>query len=97
MKWSFALTGDGDLHILPHEMPAAENLVVVDLIERDGMHVIKAADAAALRELLGTPLIRTVVQHTGPDVADELDDLLAAIQALVDNRTAKLRGEEPTP
>lgn len=93
VKWSFALTGDGDLHILPHAMPPAENLVVVDIEQRAGIHVIRAADAVALRELLGTPSIRTVTRHVGSDAADELDDLLVAIQELVDRRTAKLRGD----
>lgn len=96
MKWSFALTETGDLHIIPHEMPAASNLVVVDLIERDGMHVIKAADAAALRELLGTPSIRTVTRHVGPDAVDELESMLTAITELVERRQAALR-EEPSP
>lgn len=69
MKWSFALTGDGDLHIVPHEMPPADNLVVVSIEERHGVHVIRAADAVELRRLLASPEIVRVVQHTGPDAA----------------------------
>lgn len=95
MKWSFAVAPlTGDLHIIPHEMPEAENLVVVEIEERHGVHVIRAADAAALRALLGTPSIRQVIRHTGPDAADELDDMLTAITQLVERRTARLRGED---
>lgn len=93
MRWSFALTQHGDLHVIQHEMPAAENLVVVDLEQRAGVYVIRAFDATALRRLLASPDITTVVRHAGPDAADELDDLLAAIHTLVERRTAKLRGD----
>lgn len=96
MKWSFALTETGDLHILAHEMPEAGNLVTVAIEERHGVHVIRAADAAALRELLGTRSIRTVTRHVGPDVADELENMLTGIRDLVERRQAALRGE-PTP
>ena len=97
MKWSFAIEPiNGDLHILPHEMPEADNLVVVEISERFGVHVIRAADAVALRRLLASPEIRTVVRHTSPDAADELDDMLTAITRLVERRTARLRGEDDT-
>lgn len=95
MKWSFAIEPiAGDLHIIPDELPEAENLVVVEISERHGVHVIRAADAIELRRLLGSPEIRRVVRHVGPDAADELDDMLTAIHALVERRTAKLRGED---
>ena len=94
MRWSFAVIDTGDLHILPHAMPEAENLVVVEIEERAGVHVIRAADADELRRLLSSPEIRTVVRHAGPNAADELDDLLNAIHALVERRTTGLRGED---
>lgn len=94
MKWSFAIVENGDLHIIPDELPAADNLVVVEISERAGVHVIRAADAVELRRLLASPEIETVVRHVGPDAADELDDLLTAISALVERRTARLRGED---
>lgn len=93
MKWSFAILENGDLHIVPHAMPDAENLVVVDIEQRDGMHVIRAADAVPLRELLGTPSIRTVTRDIGPQAADELESMLTAITELVERRQAALRGE----
>ena len=94
MRWSFALTPHGDLHIIPAELPEAENLVVVEITERHGVHVIRAADAVQLRRLLSSPEIVRVVRHAGPSAADELDDLLTAIHALVERRTATLRGED---
>lgn len=95
MKWSFALEPiNGDLHIIPDALPPAENLVVVEIEERFGVHVIRAADAAPLRRLLASPEIVRVVQHASPDAADELDDLLTAITRLIEKRTARLRGED---
>lgn len=95
MKWSFAIAPlNGDLHIIPHEMPEADNLVVVEINERFGVHVIRAGDAVQLRRLLASPEIRQVVRHTGPSVADELDDMLTAITRLIEKRTARLRGED---
>lgn len=95
MRWSFAVEPiAGDLHIIQHEMPPADNLVVVTIEERHGVHVIRAADATALRRLLALPEIVRVVRHTSLDAADESDDLLTAIHALVEKRTAKLRGED---
>ncbi|MBJ6986043.1 hypothetical protein [Devosia sp. MC521] len=94
MKWSFAITLDGDRHIIPEALPLAENLVVVDLEQRAGVYVIRAGDAGELRRLLGSPSIRTVVRHTGPDVDEELERMLTAIRGLVERRQAALRGED---
>jgi hypothetical protein len=98
MKWSFALTEAGEIHIVDGELPEAENVVVLDIQNRGGgLHIIDAGQAAALRKLLGTPSIREVVRHVGPDAADELERLLDAITQIVERRAAELRGDEPAP
>ena len=69
-------------------------LDIVSAESVQGVHVIRAADAVELRRLLSSPEIVRVVRHAGPSAADELDDLLTAIHALVEHRTATLRGED---
>ena len=97
MRWSFALLGDGTLHVIPHDMPPAANLVTVDLTEKHGVYVIDAGQAEALRQLLGQPSVKEVVRHVGPDAAGELERLLDAVTTLVERRAAERRGDNPAP
>lgn len=94
VTWAFAVAFKDQIHIIPHEMPTAENLVNVRLLDNDGMWVIDAVDAVELRKLLGVQSIKEVVRHVGPDVADELEDLLDGIVRLVDRRVSQLRHED---
>lgn len=51
-RWSFAVAITGELHVWPHKMPAADNVITV-AVERDGdMLRITPADVAALRRVL---------------------------------------------
>jgi hypothetical protein len=96
VKWSFALEPfAGELHIIPDELPPADNLLTVDLVERHGVYVIAADQAKALRELLGTHSIKEVVRHVCPDAAAELERLVTTIVDIADRRASELRGEAP--
>jgi hypothetical protein len=51
-RWSFALAVTGELHVWPHSMPAASNLVTVGVLRDGDMLRIAPADVDALRRLL---------------------------------------------
>lgn len=92
--WSFGVAEDGELHVWRGtEMPDAGNVVRVPVV-RDGDFVrIAAADLPALRQLIGTET-REIIVPTGPDGADELEDLLSKIHAITQSRIDELRGDD---
>lgn len=97
MIWSFALAPDGSLHIVDGELPAAENVVAVEINDRGGgLFVVDREALAPLRALLGQPSIKEVVRHVGPLAADELEDALQKITTEMQWRIDELRGDEET-
>jgi hypothetical protein len=92
--WSFGLAENGELGVWPGiEMPDAGNVVRVP-VRRDGDFVrISASDLPALRQLIGTET-REIIVPTGPDAADELEDLLTKIHSIAQKRIDELRGDD---
>ena len=97
MIWSFALTENGELHIVNGELPSAANVVHVRINDRGGgLFVVDREALAPLRALLGQPSVKTVVRHVGPQAADELEDALQKITTEMQRRIDALRGDEET-
>lgn len=94
MIWSFALTDDGELHIIDGELPEADNVVHVHIVDRgQGLYVVDREALVPLRALLGQPSIKEVVRHVGPQAADELEDALSRITQTMQQRIDELRGD----
>lgn len=92
--WTFAIDGLGRLNIFMHGgFEPAENLIELEIRERDGMYVVDRERLEPLRQLLGNAEIQEVVRHTGPAVADELEDALTRITLDLQGRIDRLRGE----
>lgn len=96
--WTFAIDALGRLNIFTHGgFPPAENLIELTVRERDGMFMVDRDQLEPLRQLLGKPDIRRVVRHTGPAVADELEDALTKITSEIQGRIDRLRGDDLGP
>jgi hypothetical protein len=102
-RWSFGIDVLGRLNVFPHEMPPAGNLLVVDMVERDGIWTVAAADLERVRELIGTPPDR--ISHAddgvpGPDAVAELERMGERISGMIRQRIDEITGEdedEPSP
>ncbi|GHA28275.1 hypothetical protein GCM10007989_25400 [Devosia pacifica] len=98
MKWTFAIDGLGRLNIWSHgDFPPADNLIELEVVERDGIYVVDREKLEPLRALLGSPEITEVVRHPGPSAADELEDALTRLTIDVQKRIDRLRGEDDDP
>ena len=102
-RWAFGINVLGELNVFPHEMPPAGNLTVVDMIERDGVWTVAAADLQRVRELIGTPperLFRADDGIPGPDAVAELEAMEERISRMIRQRIDQITGEvedEPSP
>jgi RNA 3'-terminal phosphate cyclase len=93
--WTFAIDIEGRLNIWTHGgFPPGENIVELHVNQKAGMFVVDRDKLEPLRQLLGSPEIREVVRHTGPAVADELEDALTRITLDLQGRIDRLRGED---
>jgi hypothetical protein len=93
--WTFAISDAGELHVWAggEEMPEANNVVRVP-VRVDGDFVrISADDLEPLRRLIGTEA-REILVPTGPNTADELEDLLTKIHLIAQRRIDELRGDD---
>jgi hypothetical protein len=92
--WTFAISATGELHVWQGiEMPAAVNVVHVSVSLDGDLARIAPADLSALRQLIGEET-REVIARSGPDVADELEDLLTQIHRIAQARIDVLRGDD---
>ena len=93
--WTFAIDALGRLNIWTHGgFPPGENIVELEVRERDGMFIVDGTQLEPLRGLIGSSEIREVVRHTGPAIADELEDALTRITRELQGRIDQLRGED---
>lgn len=92
--WTFAVSATGELHIFPDvEMPEADNVVCVPVRQDGDLVRIAASDLAAIRQLIGSET-RNVLVPSGPNAADELEDLLTRIHVIAQARINQLRGDD---
>ena len=99
-RWSFGINILGELNVIPHDgMPPAGNLLVVDMIERDGIWTVSAEDLQRVRELIATPpdrIFRADDGVAGPDAVAELERLEERISGMIRRRIDELtRDAEP--